>query len=144
MFELILIPVIVGIATQIIKLSIDGIPNNLTWQHLVRDYGGMPSSHAAFVTSLATVVGLTQRFDSAAFAIAFVLWVIVVRDAIGFRREIGDNAALTNRLAKEIFKNKKTITYLPERVGHGLMEVIIGTGIGIGLTILLYLIFIIL
>jgi hypothetical protein len=68
MFELILIPVIVAAITQALKLIIDGIPNNFNWQHLVNDYGGMPSSHTSFVSALATVMGLSQGFNSPAFA----------------------------------------------------------------------------
>lgn len=143
MFELILIPIIVAAITQIFKLIIDGIPNNLNWQHLVNDYGGMPSSHTSFVASLATVIGLSQGFSSVAFAISLALMVIVMRDAIGFRREIGRNAVFTNMLAKIIYKDapaqtKSKIDFLNERVGHSLPEVIIGFIVGICLSIILY------
>ena len=107
MYELILIPLLVAVIIQIIKLIIDGIPNNLNWQHLINDYGGMPSAHAALVASLATVSGLSQGFNSAVFAISFVLMVIVARDAVGFRREIGRHAVFTNMLARVIYQNAK-------------------------------------
>ncbi|PJE58260.1 MAG: hypothetical protein COU81_01690 [Candidatus Portnoybacteria bacterium CG10_big_fil_rev_8_21_14_0_10_36_7] len=144
MLELILIPVIVVIITQIIKLTIDGIPNNLNWQHLINDYGGMPSSHTAYVVSLATIIGLSQGFDSAAFAVSVVLMVVVIRDAVGFRREIGRNAVFTNMLAKIIYKDSPLITQkkldlLNERVGHSFLEVIVGFIVGVCLTIILYI-----
>lgn len=143
MLELILIPIVVALTTQIVKLTIDGIPNNLNWQHLISDYGGMPSSHTAYVVSLATVIGLSQGFNSAAFAISFVLMLIVIRDAIGFRREIGRNAVFTNMLAKIIYKDasssiKKKLEFLNERVGHSLLEVIVGFIFGTCLSIILY------
>ncbi len=143
MFELILIPIAVAVITQIIKLIIDGIPNNLNWQHLVNDYGGMPSAHTSFVTALATVIGLSQGFNSAAFAICFVLMLIVIRDAIGFRREIGRNAVFTNMLANIIYMNapnktKAKLDYLNEKVGHSLPEVIVGFIVGICLATFLY------
>jgi uncharacterized protein len=143
MYELILIPIIVALITQAIKLTIDGIPNNLNWQHLISDYGGMPSSHTAFVTSASTVIGLSQGFDSAVFAISFVLMLIVIRDAIGFRREIGRNAVFTNMVAKQIFKGsttqtKKKIEFLSEKVGHTLPQVIVGFIVGVLLSGLLY------
>jgi len=145
MLELIFIPIIVALTTQIIKLTIDGIPNNLNWQHLINDYGGMPSSHTAYVVSLATVVGLSQGFNSAAFAISFVLMLIVIRDAIGFRREIGRNAVFTNMLAKIIYKDaspsiKKKLDFLNERVCHSLLEVIVGFICGATLSTILYII----
>lgn len=143
MFELILIPIIVAIVTQILKLIIDGIPNNLNWQHLINDYGGMPSAHTAFVTALATVMGLSQGFNSAAFAISFVLMLIVIRDAVGFRREIGRNAVFTNMLANIIYqdapnKTKAKLDLLNEKVGHSLPEVIVGFIVGLSLSIILY------
>ncbi len=39
--------------------------------------GGMPSSHSALVSSLATATGRVTGIDSAAFAISLVLAVIV-------------------------------------------------------------------
>lgn len=143
MFELILIPLIVAFITQILKLTIDGIPNNLNWQHLINDYGGMPSSHTSFVSALATVIGLSQGFESAAFAISFVLMLIVMRDAVGFRREIGRNAVFTNMLATIIYKDspaqtKNKIDFLNEKVGHSLPQVAVGFIVGICLSLILY------
>ena len=43
--------------------------------------GGMPSSHSALVTSLATAVGMEVGFDSTSFAVATVLAMIVMYDA---------------------------------------------------------------
>jgi len=140
MYLLIIIPVVVAAITQAVKLTIDGIPNNFSWQHLISDYGGMPSSHGAFVTSLVTVVGLREGVDSAAFAVAFILMLVVLRDAIGFRREIGKNAVLTNYIAKNLLKDKK-IPLLTERVGHKISEVLAGIVFGGALSALIYFIF---
>lgn len=141
MLELIIIPLVATLLTQVLKLTTDGIPRNFNWRHMISDYGGMPSSHTAFVTSLATVVGLREGFNSAAFAIAFVLMLVVVRDAIGFRREIGKNAILTNAIAKEVFNNGKAPEYLHERIGHTLPQVIVGFILGCAITIILFYLF---
>lgn len=143
MYELIIIPLAVALITQMLKLIIDGIPNNLNWQHLLNDYGGMPSSHTSFVASLATVIGLSQGFASASFAISLVLMVVVMRDAVGFRREIGRNAVFTNMLAKIIYqdspdKTKEKLDFLNEKVGHTPKEVLAGFLVGVGLSVLLY------
>jgi len=143
MYELILIPLIVAIISQIIKLIIDGIPNNLNWQHLINDYGGLPSAHVAFVASLATVIGLKSGFTSAVFAISFVLMVVVMRDAVGFRREIGRHAVFTNMLAKIIYQNakgqtKEKLEFLNEKVGHTVGEAVVGLILGICLAVILY------
>jgi len=137
MFSLLIIPVAVALITQIIKLITDGIPNNLTWQHLLSDYGGMPSSHSALAASLATIVGLEAGWDSASFAVAFILMIFIIRDAVGFRREIGKNAVLTNMLAKEMFpKNPEILVH--ERIGHTAPQVIAGLILGVILTYLFY------
>ena len=137
MLSLIIIPILVAMVVQVLKLITDGIPNNLNWQHLMSDYGGMPSSHAALVASLVVMTGLESGINSPAFAIAFILMIIVIRDAAGFRREIGRNAVLTNTLAKEIFPENPEVL-LTERIGHTGPEIIVGFIVGALLTFLLY------
>jgi len=137
MYELILVPLIAGLGAQMLKLLTDGIPNNFTLEHLVRDYGGMPSSHTAFVAALATMVGLREGFDSAVFAVALLVFIVVVRDAVGFRREIGRNATLTNTIGKAVLKNKK-INWLPERIGHTVPQVFVGFLFGSGIAVILF------
>src|SRR5947199_2048358 len=56
--------------------------------------GGMPSSHSALVSSLATATGRLSGIDSAAFAIAFVLAAIVMYDAAGVRRAVSLQARI--------------------------------------------------
>ncbi len=131
MFQLILIPFAAGLITQCLKLVFDGIPKNLTWKHLISDYGGMPSSHTAIVASLAAAAGLREGWDSAAFALTAILAMIVIRDALGFRREIGRNAVLTNQLARKISPDRKKFPLLNDQLGHSLAEVTIGGIIGI-------------
>lgn len=139
MLELVLIPVAVAVITQALKLIIDGIPNNFTWQSLLNNYGGMPSSHTAYVTALTTAVWLREGLDSTAFAISLVLMIVVIRDAIGFRQEIGKNALLTNTLSQQIFGNKAEA--LTEQIGHTRAEVLVGFIVGFLLTSILHNLF---
>ena len=142
MYLLIIIPILAALIAQIIKLSIDGINNNLNWPHMFADYGGMPSSHMALVSALATVVGLREGWDSAAFAVSLVLLLVVLRDATGFRKEIGNNAVLTNTIAKEVFPKNPEIL-VRERIGHSWLEAFAGLVLGAILAALLYWLFII-
>jgi uncharacterized protein len=142
MFYLIIIPLIVAVITQGLKLITDGIPDNLTFRHIISDYGGMPSSHTAFVASLATVVGLHSGFNSSAFAISFVLMIVVVRDAIGFRREIGKNAIFTNTIAKKVLSKKERKELLNEKMGHTIPQVLVGFISGVLLSIIIYVVLI--
>eukprot|EP00899_Mesostigma_viride_P017191 jgi/Mesvir1/25473/Mv01737-RA.1 len=63
--------------------------------------GGMPSSHAASVTSLATAVGLERGFDDALFAACFVYACVVIYDAQGVRRQAGYHADVLNAAAAQ-------------------------------------------
>ena len=56
------------------------IEKKLNWMRFFGS-GGMPSSHSAFVVSLAIMVGATEGFDTAAFAITVVLAAVVVSPA---------------------------------------------------------------
>ena len=74
-YKLFLIPLAIMVASQTIKLLIEMARGQLSWPSLL-SYGGMPSSHAALVTSLATVMAYYQGLDSAAFAVALILAVL--------------------------------------------------------------------
>ena len=52
--------------------------------------GGMPSSHAASVSALACACAVKDGVASHTFAISIVLALIVMRDAMGMRRQIGE------------------------------------------------------
>ena len=95
--------------------------------------GGFPSSHASFVTSLATAVGLTSGFDGSEFAISVVLALVVMYDAAGVRRAAGQQARILNKIVEE-WDNKnlaKTDKRLKELLGHTPKEVFAGAVLGI-------------
>lgn len=142
MFKLILIPLLASFAVQAIKLATDKIRGNFTWKNFFKDYGGMPSGHSAYVASLATMIAIEAGINSVAFAISVALAIIVIRDAVGFRRAIGKNAIFTNMIAKTIYKTKNKkftdkIDYLTESMGHSWPEVLVGSAIGIALALIL-------
>ena len=60
--------------------------------------GGMPSSHSALVCGLATAVFIRHGFMSFEFAVAAVLALIVMYDAMGVRRAAGEQAKTLNKL----------------------------------------------
>jgi len=69
--------------------------------------GGMPSSHSALVTGLATAAGRVAGIDSPAFAITFVLACIVMYDAAGVRRAVSIQARILNQMIDEAFQGKQ-------------------------------------
>ncbi len=101
--------------------------------------GGMPSSHAAGMASLATSVGLVTGFHSALFALASVVALIIMFDAQGVRRATGKQAEALNKILDDIYV-KKNIREdrLKELLGHTPVEVIMGAFLGIILSMLVF------
>ena len=95
--------------------------------------GGFPSSHASFVTSLATAVGIIDGFDSSIFAVCVVLALVVMYDAAGVRRAAGQQARILNKIVEEWDKTDlaKTDKRLKELLGHTPKEVFAGAILGI-------------
>lgn len=102
--------------------------------------GGMPSSHAAFVTSISTAIGIEEGFTSPVFALCFVVACVVMYDAAGVRRAAGQQAKLLNKLV-ERWDSEDDVTRekrLKELLGHTPFEVIAGALLGIVIAILLH------
>ena len=95
--------------------------------------GGMPSSHTAFVVSLAIMTGWLAGFDKPEFAVAVVLACIVMYDASGVRRETGLQAEVINDIIEKVFVNGQPITNveLKELIGHTKLEVAGGFIVGV-------------
>ena len=100
--------------------------------------GGMPSSHSALVTGLATATGRMTGIDSAAFAITIVLAGIVMYDAAGVRRAVSIQARILNQMIDEAFQGKPFAEKrLRELIGHTPMQVIVGGLLGVGVALIL-------
>lgn len=107
--------------------------------------GGMPSGHSATVTSVAVATGLYEGFGSAYFAIAMILAIVVMHDAMNVRYQAGKQAQLLNVMA-DMFE-KITGADLPneeklkELLGHTPLQVVCGGLLGTATAIVMYLIF---
>lgn len=138
-YQLWLIPLIVMIIAQALKVVFVK-SNTWDWDRLKRinQYGGMPSSHSAMVTSLATVLAYYQGLNSASFAVALILALITIRDASGFRQAIGQHGAMINKLIKELPDDEEyKFPILGETFGHKTIEVIGGIIFGLAGTFIL-------
>lgn len=120
--------------SQIAKLVIHLIIHKrLVWERLLGD-GGMPSSHSATVTAVAVTAGLRCGWDSPIFAVAAVLALIVMHDAMGVRQETGKQARVINdmvELINSMGRGELTLEEtLKEFVGHTRRQVIVGAVFG--------------
>lgn len=133
-----LIPVIILAVNQILKLIIESIKGNFSWNHLTSN-GGMPSSHSSFASSAATIVYLSSGANSPIFVLAMVTALVIIWDAFTTRHQIGYQGNIINKLIKEL-PDKQEYKYplLNERTGHSFSEVIVGIILGISLTFLLF------
>jgi len=99
--------------------------------------GGMPSSHSALVTALATATGRVAGIDSAAFAITIVLASIVMYDAAGVRRAVSIQARILNQMIDEAFQGKPFAEKrLRELIGHTPIQVLVGGLLGVGIALI--------
>ena len=103
--------------------------------------GGMPSSHSAFTTSLATAIGLTNGFDSLEFALGFVLAFIGMYDAAGVRQNAGKQANILNRVIEylKLTENGEPYQQLKTLLGHTPFEVVGGAVLGIIIALIRHL-----
>lgn len=138
--KLVLIPLLAGAFTQILKFLIQIARGELRWSTL-QEYGGMPSAHTAFVISLSTVVALENGIASPAFAICAIFSLLIIRDAIGLRQFLGQHGRILNMLIRDLpdEEEKKYPRHLVERLGHTPWQALVGGLVGLLIGWLLYL-----
>lgn len=118
---------------QLAKVIIKTIKNGFSLEVLTSS-GGMPSSHSATVTSLATACAITQGGGSASFIVAVFLAFIVIYDALNVRLESGKHAEVLNKLNEErIQEGKEPLFEKPFKttIGHTFDEIVAGMIVGI-------------
>ena len=99
--------------------------------------GGMPSSHSATVCAMVVATGRYCGVSSPTFAIAAVLSIIVMYDAMGVRYETGEQAKVLNQMIDQwIEVSEKNAPFLQnmhlkEMVGHTPLQVVAGFLVGL-------------
>lgn len=137
--RILLIPIGAALGVQLFKFIWEAYQQKQFSIHVLLGTGGMPSSHAAMVTSLATAAGLQYGFDSGIFAVATVLALIVMYDARGVRQESGQHARILNQILREMFSGQPiSERELKELLGHTSMEVFVGGIVGILYSLLMF------
>jgi uncharacterized protein len=133
MYEILFLPLVAGIAiAQMMKFFIKSNRQAFKFKNIAA-YSGMPSGHSAMVISLATILGLKLGFDSPLFAFSIIFSVIVIRDALGIRRYLGEHGRILNVLLKDLKDDDVLDEKYPtliERIGHTPAQVIVGGLIG--------------
>lgn len=132
--KVLVIPICAWAVAQLLKVFVTLVRNKrLDFRYLTAS-GGMPSSHSAIVSALATSVAMTQGLRSVAFGITVILALIVMYDAAGVRRSVDQQSVVLNRIVDE-FKLRRPRAELErdlrEFIGHTPFQVIVGAALGI-------------
>ena len=127
--QVLLIAICSNLIAQTLKLLIELAQSRKIRLKVLFVTGGMPSSHSALVSALATGIGRTQGWDTPQFAIATVFAFIVMYDAAGIRRAAGKQAKVLNQIMVEVFEEEHDP--LKELLGHTPVQVIAGSILGI-------------
>jgi len=133
MIKILILPVIAGAIAQIIKFFISANKLKFNFKNLLA-YSGMPSSHSAAVIALATILGLSEGWQSPIFALSIIFAIVVIRDAIGLRRYLGQHGKILNILVKDLKDDEMLDEHYPkllEKIGHTPLQVLIGGLIGL-------------
>ena len=97
-YRYVIIPITVWLLIQVFKVICELIKTKKFNFKRIMGAGGMPSSHSAVVTTLATLIAKYEGINSSQFGIAFVLACVVMYDAAGVRRAAGKQAELLNKI----------------------------------------------
>ena len=98
--------------------------------------GGMPSAHSATVCAMVIATARSEGFGSAIFAVAAVVAIITMHDAMGVRRETGEQAKVLNKMIEQWIdvteKNAPFLQnmHLKEMVGHTPLQDLAGFVVG--------------
>lgn len=131
------IPILLWFSIQVFKVIWDLVKTKKFNFKRIMGAGGMPSSHTAIVTSLATMIGKNQGLNSPIFALAVIFALVVMYDAAGVRRAAGKQAKLLNKIVNTPgLTNLQVQEKLVEVLGHSPIEVFVGALIGITVGVL--------
>ena len=89
--------------------------------------------HSSLVMSLATGVGLLDGFNSTLFTVCLVLALVVMYDAAGVRRAVGEQAKILNNFNNSLPPKGPRLMQknLKELIGHTPLQVVLGAFLGI-------------
>lgn len=125
------VPFFLWFGIQLFKLIYDLVTTKKFNFKRIMGAGGMPSSHSAVVTGLATLVGKYEGVDTLIFAISLILAFVVMYDACGVRRAAGKQATLLNKLIETpVLSGVQVSEKLVEVLGHTPIQVFVGALIG--------------
>jgi acid phosphatase family membrane protein YuiD len=133
-FSYVLTPFLAWLVAGILKFLINSLKARRFALDLI-GYGGLPSNHAAIVSSIAMLIALKEGVNTPSFGVAIALIFIVILDASSLRKQVGKHAAAINQL-NALTTGSPSI--LRERMGHTRIEIFAGVITGSAVAYLVY------
>ncbi len=99
--------------------------------------GGMPSSHTASVIALSSSIYLMEGFSNL-FLVSILFSLVVMVDAIGVRRAVGENSKLLNKIAKDLNRVSLKEKGVGLVLGHTPAQVLAGAILGLVITLAVF------
>jgi uncharacterized protein len=113
---------------QLMKYLLDAVKSkSLSNLSLMYQSGSMPSVHSAVMTAVTTTIGILDGVSSGLFALAVVLSVVVMYDAMQVRRAVGEQGLAL----RELLERAKIAKSSHHALGHKPLEVAVGAALGI-------------
>lgn len=122
-------PLIGWVVAQGLKYIINLRKDGLQLKDLYSS-GGFPSSHTTSTVALATYLGATDGWTSHIFGLAVMFSAVVMYDAVGVRRAVGEHARLLRELAIQKKVDYK-VRGMHTSLGHSPFEVFGGLILGV-------------
>lgn len=136
--KMLFVALLAWFVAQFLKILLHLIANRQLRLKLIFESGGMPSSHSAIICAICVGIGRTQGFASPLFALASVMAMIVMYDAMGVRRATGEQGKVLNKLIDMMKVSEQLQGKIKEVVGHKPMEVLAGAILGIATGIIFF------
>ena len=127
------------LCAQVLKLIITACMTKKVNVERLWGAGGMPSAHSAMVCALTISVARFYGVSDPLFALAVMFAFVTMYDAMGVRRETGEQAKVLNRMISDwLSEDEDAPAYLAqngrklkEKVGPTPFEVLSGAVLGI-------------
>jgi acid phosphatase family membrane protein YuiD len=122
-----IIPIIAWVTSGCLKFAIHFLRHG---KH-ARDHignGGFPSTHTSVITSITMLIGFSAGWDSPLFGLGIAVMMIVIIDATGVRRAVGENSRWINLLSRRHSDDEASM--LREKQGHTKIEILGGLFVG--------------
>lgn len=130
--EIFIAAAIAWFIAQALKILISFIENKKIDWSLATASGGMPSSHTSFVIAATTMIARKEGVESSIFALAVVLSVVVMYDAMNVRRAVGHIGQTLNQIIDNFNKTGKVnVDNVKEILGHSPIQVLAGFILGL-------------